>query len=100
MFFRCNAIFSPFTVVSVLMLLITHRSPSFPFLSAQHRVCRVQESKKSIYDANPKKNIHDAVRDGELLMVQDFLLAEPTSVNQQRWYKMFRRGNAAASSYF
>ena len=66
------------------MLLITHRSPSFPFLSAQHRVCRIQESKKSINDANPKKNIHDAVRDGELLMVQDFLLAQPSSVNERK----------------
>ncbi len=84
-FFFCwrNATFPLSTVVFVSLLLIICCSPAFPFPFPQRRVSRIQDSRTSIGGAEPW-SIHDAVRDGELLLVQDFLLAQPKSVNEQR----------------
>ena len=69
-----------------LLLLITRCSPkTIPLVFPQRRVCRFQELKKSMpYGAEPKTTIHDAILAGELLLVQDFLLAQPSSVNEQK----------------
>jgi len=56
-----------------------------PLVFPQRRVCRFQELKKSTpYGAEPKMTIHDAILAGELLLVQDFLLAQPSSVNERK----------------
>lgn len=86
LFLRRNATFSALFLVFVLLLLITRCSPkTIPLVFPQRRVCRFQEPKKSMpYGAEPKTTIHDAILAGELLLVQDFLLAQPSSVNERK----------------
>ena len=75
-----------FTVVSVLLLLCTadYTLLTCIFLSVSTASCLSYSGIKKELSRSKTGNIHDVVRDGELLLVQDFLLAHPESVNEQR----------------